>query len=947
MDKESFWNTPQELIDWFWNFGVQREGAYTLPFSGWLNNLYSLSKQSSSALKALEQQRPALAIWGPSQTGKSTLLSAYMDGSTPLSGDENEDGRETGLHWEGGLPFYFMAPLVKDPSELPWYMTRKVLNPFNKGMDGSSCLSRFLPGSLDGREGTRKIEYPKFPVELKQVTPKELWHALARGYSSECLGPNNGDTTKWNLELLKKAINRFIRKNPAEGKSCKEAYESLHDFQEVITELAESDDSTFKGLGKDLNALQSSLRDLLEEPALLCSRTRVEEFAAEVLWEGYEKLTDFYNKMATVFRQYSGNEGVWSGKQILCSLEATALFLNMGACNISYSPPSTNPKSPENQIQTLISDLGWREDGCNILIGCEPGMTHKLGTTPEQFSIFQGLVWELVIPVNLDNLHDSPIEEAPERPNALKSLLMDVDLLDFPGVGNETKSYEKRIVLDQEQIHQITQKASRPDASGADKERQKVCFNPQLFFKEILKRGKTASIVATYSKRLNIDGFSIFQGLSGYACPNADQLVNGIKNWWKNAVPEYFNNPKGSSPLPLNLVLTWWAKQLNLATNPNDSNIYGVIEEVVSHLGTIRDPETATIFAINNHKSPDKDRAEIKMDFNPGAIRYNNITSEIAFRRQFSNPVSRESFDSMLTDMETGGAEYFILKSRDQILETRKNDDTNRVVLLKNKLKVLENDFKDLLHEHEIFPNPKPKDTRREHLKAFNSRLQTQIDNANIETMRSINATLRELLNIDYEKLSAIPYSKAKLTSDFIITEYQQWITQQCARCEEDGSPSSPLQPDWRYLGIGSTSEMRQFLTALLHSIYPNLESVITWLRKQIDYNNAAEFRDLRRILALKMSNLITYGEKGARSRMGSWEDDDFDLNEETPSAINNAKMSPHYTYFLAPFAGQRGRLENLIDLDLNPIKRPDQPGDPELVQLCAKHELNPLKKNG
>ena len=926
----------QGLIDWYWNWGRKRSGSRELPVSGWLNQLYRMAKDAGSICDALGQPRPAMAIWGPSQTGKSTLISAYIDGSAGIPQAEEQTGIGTGLHWPGGNGFCFMAPMVENPEDLPFFMTRKVLNPYNKGMDGSSCLSRFVPGSADGTPGTLKVKYPLYPVELKMVAPCDLWHALARGYSTECYGPLQGDSTKWNLDLLRQKIKAFIRLNPPprDPVADRDACECLHDFCEVLGDLAESDDPMFRGLGADAGELDSTLRSLMEQPTLLQSRDVTLAFAAEILWDGFGQITDYYRRMTDAYRACLGAGGAWEGKTVFCSLEATALFLNMGACSISFAPMPDNSKAPEAILKTLISKLGWREQGGDIIIECAPGLSNRLGETPEQFCIFQGLVWELVVPINIANLQDHPFAAAPQRPNALKDYLKDADILDFPGVGNETKSMERRIILDADLVKEVKARAAASSASGADTERVNRCFSAELFFKEVLKRGKTASIVSTYARRLNMDAFSIFQGIRGYACPNADQLINGVKAWWKHAMPEYSRNPRGPSPMPLNLVLTWWATQLNKAVNPNDSKIYGAIEGIVSNLGPIRDPGTCTTFAIHNHKSPDKDFAEIKLDFSPRSVRYQALMHEKDFARQFANPVSLESFNKMVADLDTGGAEYFFGQVHKQILDIRKNEKTDRITRLNVRLRELQADMGTQFQQHEIYPNPKPADTRREHLEQFLGVLENLVDEAHPAKMQVINLALRHLVNVDFEVLDSVPMDRRRISADHLAMQFQQWINRQVAHCAPDGQGAKASDPDWRSLGIDSPDKMREVLGALVKSVLPDMDEAVKWLSKLAGYNhNSGDVLDLRRPLAVQMSNMICSGKHGSHTCCNP---DELDNPEKVPSADRALCF-----YFVEPTIR---RMRALAQRDIIPVKRPDQPGDAELVHLCQLYAINPLK---
>ena len=136
----------RETLDWYWKYGFQRTGKYALPQGAWLDQIYGVSKQLETLASALSQPRPSVAIWGPSQTGKSTLVAKYIDANVKFVGDLSEDGKDSGLHFEGGSPAFFLKP-EEDPARgLTLRDGTCVLNPFNSGLDASACLSRFVLG---------------------------------------------------------------------------------------------------------------------------------------------------------------------------------------------------------------------------------------------------------------------------------------------------------------------------------------------------------------------------------------------------------------------------------------------------------------------------------------------------------------------------------------------------------------------------------------------------------------------------------------------------------------------------------------------------------------------------------------------------------------------------------------------------------------------------------
>src|SRR5258708_7180163 len=91
-----------KLLDWYWSYGAKRQDTYTLPRSGWVKDIYEVQRGMASIEEAKAKTRPAVAVWGPSQCGKSTLVSTYMDENTVFINKEGEDGKNSALHWEGG-----------------------------------------------------------------------------------------------------------------------------------------------------------------------------------------------------------------------------------------------------------------------------------------------------------------------------------------------------------------------------------------------------------------------------------------------------------------------------------------------------------------------------------------------------------------------------------------------------------------------------------------------------------------------------------------------------------------------------------------------------------------------------------------------------------------------------------------------------------------------------
>ena len=102
-------NFSNKLVDWFWEHGTSRTDEHSLNPSRWLFNLYK-SRESLEMVSQEHNPRPATAIWGPSQTGKSTLVARYLDGNS-----KHQNKKDSALYWEGGQHAFFSLPRGQDP----------------------------------------------------------------------------------------------------------------------------------------------------------------------------------------------------------------------------------------------------------------------------------------------------------------------------------------------------------------------------------------------------------------------------------------------------------------------------------------------------------------------------------------------------------------------------------------------------------------------------------------------------------------------------------------------------------------------------------------------------------------------------------------------------------------------------------------------------------------
>jgi hypothetical protein len=775
-----------------------------------------------------------------------------------------------------------------------------VLNPYNSGLDASACLSRFVLGSLNPGGGLHFIRDVRYPVELKFVKPQELWQSIARGYDSQCFGPkvagqDDGSgrpapryartwTREKFLDLFRQYSDQAV---PADAVPSREAYEMLQDFCDLIEDLIFAELPRFRQLQSAESSWKPLRHAVLSESgdgptqrnALHYSARLVQEFTAEVLWDGYKVLSEYYFAMRRVHELCRER---WKHKPVLCSLEVAALFLDMETYLVYLKPLPARPRPKDIRIHRLVPAIAWEDRGDYVVLGAESGLPNKLVQNPEHFGILQGLVWEMVVPLNPDHL----VERGGQSGDKI-----DLDIM-----------------------------ARIKSGQGAGEEGTGERDEPYQFFLRLLKRGKTSSIVSTYAQRLSIDAFNIFQDLDRDK-PNGSQLIEGINSWWKNCAPDYYHNPRGPSPLPLNFVLLWWANFFNEGQDFTNRS------KKVSGLGPIIDPEIATTFALNYYALP---RGAIRSDRQSHlADMVLGLKAEAAFKRQFASAVSAASFDAMMTDPRSGGTDFFFNKLKEQMLAAQKGD-AGRQGLLRKKSENVLGLLDELMRQHELFPNPQPKDLRRDHLLRFRQLVEGAAGEASEREMIGINHALRIVLDVNFTDLTGIPRAQFDINVDHLRGQLQQWINAKAGLLEGG-------EADVSRIGLTDRETLNQTLAALVESIEPDLEAVAAWLRRLCQYAQATgnEEVDLRRHLAIYLGNLLVYGPEGPRVCVEGERVDEMEDPEAGPQPIPRGRACRYYRDFIEPFAGDRGRLVALADRQVTPITRPDQPGDQELVVLA------------
>lgn len=382
----------EDLIDWYWSFGCHRQGNFELSPT-WLASLYQNAAVLRVCRSGEQQTKISVGVWGPSQSGKSTLISGLCDQKTAA------DGSGGALDW--GTPVRFSSK-----EDVPENVI--VFNPHNLGSDASGCVSRFYQAD--------SVDDPAAPVTIELLTRSQLMHALSSGYSSECQFK-----AAWTPESLDSLLSRVKSQSRSIDRG---AFEALFELAEVVERLIHGGDDRFEPLrraGMDVRSMLFAHRGLLGDPAA------VQSLASELLWDLHQPIEDIFHALL------KARASLPTGT-IRCSMEVASLLVNIESYktylgNVAADRPTAGAAKIVRAIDGLTSQPTAR--GVRITVGAG-GMF----ASPAEFGLFQGLVGELAIPLRREAI----VGEGERR------FFATADLVDFPGVPNEDRNADVNLI---------------------------------------------------------------------------------------------------------------------------------------------------------------------------------------------------------------------------------------------------------------------------------------------------------------------------------------------------------------------------------------------------------------------------------------------------------------------------------------------------------------------
>ncbi len=839
-----------KLLDWFWQYGSKREGAYTLSRGGWLDRaLQLIDDYDAVSVSRTRFSKPTMALWGPSQSGKSTLLACFIDAGA------GEDGRKGALCWHADKPALFCGKAVPGGPA--------ILNPFNKGADASGCVTRFRLQD--------EVRYPEHPVELEFATEQALLLSLAVGYLSEVDTKNKkGDVVHWqpgDMADIADEITRNCRSNTPD----KAAFLLLVTVLNVVDILIDMEFPRYINLGKEWKNRRSSL---LSNDKLVSSIDNVRRFAEEILWDSKPNLSEVAAQLSSKRASLTDK-----GCRYFCSIEVASLMLNIA---------SAGDYQDSEAIRTLVNSLSLTElaPGEYAVTGGQGRGT--LFANEVDFALTQGLVSLIVVPLRRSVMK----AEAP----AVAALMENAELVDFPGVANEYKAADS---LQDEQL-------------ALDWSEQEGGKKPLLALTQVMKRGKTASIVVSSARNLNIDVFSLLARMpAGSIYPaHPRQLMDGIRCWFKSMGQSVRPQLSREKRLKINLVLTFSAQLLNLvqASGMGATGLKSVFEKLLP-LRDLASPDVVESFCINYPQFPD---GVIQVTEQEELRRLvEEIFADPFFRKQFPNTADSLAEMADLEEGRFGGRIYLFERMAEQLRSTERTN------LLAEKERAVRAEWESCISDAlpPVFDDAEGNKQLQD--------IDRMLDALRAPTMpfKELAAQVLSFENVDAEVLEAMPMNRSG-NDMYCRNQISLWI--ESARRQE-------LQQGLGFESVEHRSRILSYLAERLQETDADgQKSFCRWVNQLPTTHDRYECLERRRLVATYMVNKLFPIDSGHKSEekciaeLNTLGDDHGRIGDRT---------SPYSRSVVEPFIRTLEKLhESVTDTG-----RPPQPGDDELAAIVAE----------
>lgn len=493
----------KRIVDWYWEHGVNRPVEWTISPSG-LNTIMGVANRDAVIQRIFDSQnrKACVAFWGPSQSGKSSLLSHYIDGKYDS---------DLALMWDSSQKVRFSAYQSGEGVDSDCV----VFNPFNGGMDASGLVTRFY---LPTDEELPKI-YPEAPVEVILADRKQVLHAIAVGYRMESQESEN----PWGLDQLRQKIS-----TPSVHPD-RDAFEFLFDVCEVCENMAR-ETSRYREF-----AHGPKLRQQILSSSYADNLNKAKDLAAYLLWDSEKSLTELFNNIMSVSETMDRARDRNAPNRIFVSMEVASLLEDIGVLAFYTQNHGGHPSPMARRRLSALDNIRMSVTPRGLIYTCNgkspADKIRGAKVSIEAFGRFQALIGELRIPLR---------KNTSEAVKPFFDFLEKCDLLDIPGVTNRASGEALG-------VENLLDLANTSDEA--------------TLLSRVYKSGKTLSIVYNQAANCSIDSFVIFVDLEragGISRPTT--IVNGVKAWLS---PYDFNSFNTRPPLKLYLNCSLFGKLMD------------------------------------------------------------------------------------------------------------------------------------------------------------------------------------------------------------------------------------------------------------------------------------------------------------------------------------------------------------------------------------------------
>jgi len=838
----TFQNSPEKIsktLDWYWNFGVKRIKDFPdhiLYRGSWVDDLYKIANTH----KPISGERKTLAIWGPSQSGKSTLLSTYLDSELKMG---PKGSYSVALTWDETEPVTFLKSKEGNIS----------LNPSNAGSDASGCVTRYTAAT--------NVKNPKYPVRLKFNSLSHVIHALAFGYITECKSATADKTdTYWTRD---KVIKDFIKtEGSIPAGADRVAFELAREILDIVGMFIKSGEKRYSNLEPYWDSLR---RDLLDSSDITHSNESAIRFANLIFWDGSPVISAAFRILKQKVETLQ-----WANREVYCTMGVAALLLDIDTFK-RVSAQSDSNDSVRTDTLKRINSIGFRQEGNHILIDEDTPSSEISGNN---FGLFQALVREIVVPVKIS----AAVVEQP-----FFKLLKDSDILDFPGVALRDSQVNSATTLDLASISETDYRLLTTVFKRGKTSSMVMGYANELSIDAfaLLVRGQT---FPAKPEQLTKGIQYWWQKINPKFTPSINSNV--------------------SPPLPLSICLTFFGLVLKeIGRAKPTSGPSPLFKEMLEPLTPLNQSAYASYFTTSYRKfaSGEFNPNEEEVKWAVNSIKQNNDFQRIfeskESRDSFDHLVTDEDggvgyfFSCQLEKVKTS--------NRLRHLEELNN---SNVIAGQQLLNTALPQVEDIGARQLKLISDVTRSIN-DNLKAWEKKIPTELSRyKEIEDCTSLYSYfIRSLIAVEADDLKPIPLNFAQANiefkHEFIVHQWSGWRESSINRMKKIKGFN------WAHLGLRDETDARMLLQIISEGRQMDIE-LIRWISEEMGYlASETSSRILRSELAVVMGNILRNGtlrpmSKNTASPLLSSMKSRVDWENGLGSNTN----SPHYKKIIIPF---------------------------------------------